>query len=763
MNAKILTITAFLIAIMGIKAQQVQWLNPQPFGEIVYDMDLVDSLHGVATGEKGSLAWTNDGGKHWTCVASGTERPLSEITWLNTNEVMVRFDTGLLYSPDRGQNWTLRWHSPQYYLLRVAFPTSSIGYALLKERVSGAIYRARTTDGGQSWNVFPQPGPWADLTFRNADTGIYLANASDNYRVYRTTDGGTSLALIWERPQSSYYAPIRCTWGNGDTLFMIGKNKLDRTLVLRSVDNGTNWNPVHEGEYATLKILKVKNKRNVYTGGSHLVLISHNSGSTWEKATLNLFAGDDDYISAIAPDNEDLKYVYLLVKDSYYADYNSLLLYSAQSNTISPDTAHYPYFDVYNLDINANKILVGTNNFLYLSEDNGKTWKKSLFFEVPGYPANNYYSWAYFTELKFLSVNEAIAIARTYRPTTMGPDEVFSYIFYTGDGGNHWRLCADTTLPACLSFSFPSRDRVYFLGRYGLIIQKKDFYPTPELQTYGKARLFVSEDQGNHWIELPLPLDTMANMEFLHRDEGYIFGGGGTTPSAGFYKTLDGGHTWTHTPLGLPPIKKGQLINAHLMYFLTADSSQVYRALYDGTQWDTLKVFNSPTGQFIRDIGFTDENTGYVICLDPHNIETSWIYFTEDAGQTWSPTGNFPYLNSLKATYNQNGFAYGMLGRIMQLEKGYPVGADPVRFNTGKGNLHVFPNPATHYVNIQIPEKSQAGTTLIAIYNAAGQRVFETQRPGNQFLIPMIQLTPGWYFISLTNSEDTWHFKVLKR
>ncbi len=288
MNTKILTIISFLIALMDINAQQVLWLNPQPFGEIVYDMDLVDSLHGVTTGKNGSLAWTNDGGKHWTSVTSGTERPLSEITWLNADEVIVRFDTGLLYSADQGQNWTLRWHSPLYYVIRVSFPTPIIGYALLKDRVSGAIYRARTTDGGQNWNVFAQPGPWADLTFKNADTGIFLANASDYYRVYRTTDGGTSLELIWERPQDSYYAPSRCAWGNGDTLFMIGKNKQNRTLILRSVDNGASWTSVHEGYFDILKILKVKNKRNIFTGGIHLVLISHNSGSTWKKPTMNI-------------------------------------------------------------------------------------------------------------------------------------------------------------------------------------------------------------------------------------------------------------------------------------------------------------------------------------------------------------------------------------------------------------------------------------------------------------------------------------------
>ncbi len=440
-----------------------------------------------------------------------------------------------------------------------------------------------------------------------------------------------------------------------------------------------------------------------------------------------------------------------------------MLLYDSQSNTIYPDTEHYPYFDVYNLDINANKILVGTNNYLYLSEDNGKNWKRSLYFKVPGYHPFDYYRWAYFTELKFLSVNEAIAVAWAYRETYMGPDEVYSYIFHTVDGGNHWQLCADTTLPACFSLSFPSQDRVYFFGKYGLIIIKKDFYPNNAIQTYGKARFFLSEDQGNSWIELPLPFDTMANMEFLNRTEGYIFGGGGTTPSAGFYKTQDGGLTWNFTPLGLPMINKGQLINAHLMYFLTADSSQVYRALYDGYQWDTLKVFTCPAGKFIRDIGFTNENTGYVICLEQYNIETSWIYFTEDAGQTWTLIGNFPYLNSLKATYNQNGYAYGMLGRIMQLEKGYPVGTAPALYSTDVGNSQVFPNPATNYLNIQIPSKSRDGMTQIVIYNMAGQRVFETHKTGNQFLIPMTMLTPGWYLIIITNTEGTWHHKVLKR
>ncbi|MGC8866343.1 MAG: T9SS type A sorting domain-containing protein [Bacteroidales bacterium] len=751
----------FLILVaFTLQAQQAHWLVPQPFGADIYDMDYYDNSRVLAVGNMGSMAISHDGAQSWTQLPALTGQTLKEIYWLNENEIIVRADGILLYSADGGFTWSVRYQTSEYIMKQMEFVSPSVGYALFERKVDSLTYLAKTIDGGQSWNIFPEPGPWLDLTFKNADTGILLSNEW-NYKIYRTTDGGNTIQVVWDNYQYLARLPYACAWAAGDTVFAVGKYYW-KALVMRSTDNGVTWEDVYNNLPFDRKLdhLKIKNKRNIYAWGNYEIVKSHDMGATWTRVQVEntlIISGKESFI-ALAADKENLKSVYYFDPDMENQSTRYLLAYNAAQNSISRDFDQTMYTHIYALDINSQKVLTGLHNHLYVSNNTGLTWSNSLYYDSP-----YLYHLAFFTELKWANAQQALACARLYKVSNLGPDEVFTSVFYTPDGGQTWNLQQDASLPACISLAFPTSDRAYFLGRRCLTITKKDFFPNQELSYYGPPRFFRSSDQGLHWTELPLPADTLANMDFLSREEGFIFGGGGTTPSTGFYHTLDGGDTWTYVPLGLPPIVKGQLVDAHLMYFLTADSiPSIYRALYNGTNWDTLKVFTCLPGQWIRDIGFTGENTGYVLCLSHQNSQTSFIYYTTDAGNTWQLLGTYPYLNSLRVTYNLNGFAYGLMGRILQLNEGYPTGISFPQVPTSMNEPTLRPNSFGERFRIILP-KSQSGLRSdVSIFDLGGRLLYQTTFQGTQAEIYPGPLASGVYLVSIQNEQGRWVIKGVK-
>jgi photosystem II stability/assembly factor-like uncharacterized protein len=757
---KKISIFLLLFILLGLsnQAQQAKWLYPKPFGGYINDIDFYDDQQALAVGDYGYIAVTYDGGQTWTDVSSPTTNALGEITWLNANEVILKSKNLLLYSSDKGQTWSVRFQT-SYQIIRIDFVNNLVGFALFKDWSTELIYRAKTIDGGQHWDIIPQGGYWRDLCFKNADTGIYI----ESQAIYQTTDGGNTLQQVY-LGTGNFRA---CAWADGDTVFIAnGTGPTDG--ILRSADNGLTWSSVYQkSSDKGFYILKTKNKRNVYASAHSFFLISHDQGNQWSKAEWSSFPPYgtsypkyDFSVSCIAPDTKELRYVFFKCTGHDYP-IGQVAEYDPVAHVVQFEPENNLLENLFCFDLNGNRMMTGTYNRIHRSEDAGNSWYLSNYYS----PVSPFlYHYGAFTELSFSSMNYALAAARVYKESPIGPDEAFSHFFFTPDGGLTWQQSAQDSLPYCMSLAFPSADRAYFLGRRALVIPKKDLYPGSEISTYGRARFFRSIDQGSSWMEMPLPLDTMANIVFTGRDEGYIFGGGGTTTSAGFYRTLNGGETWEHTALGLPFIRKGQLVNPDLMYLLTDDSiAAVYRAFNHGSGWDTTMVFKQPTGLIIRDIGFTGENEGYVLCVYESDNFLSTIYYTTDGGEHWTVLGNYPFLNSLRVTYNMNGYAFGMAGRILQLNDGYPVGQNQTVESNRSPCLFAYPTPFYDNLNISLPKECATELSKINLWDIQGRKVLNLRKQGKQISINAAGLVPGIYMIEIINEKGHWFLKALKR
>jgi hypothetical protein len=79
------------------------------------------------------------------------------------------------------------------------------------------------------------------------------------------------------------------------------------------------------------------------------------------------------------------------------------------------------------------------------------------------------------------------------------------------------------------------------------------------------------------------------------------------------------------------------------------------------------------------------------------------------------------------------------------------------------GDFNVFPNPARDAVSIQF-STPQPGTVTLALYNVIGRKYLEREiTAGTQKLtIPMNDLPPGTYYISIRSEAGAWFKSIIK-
>jgi|GEM_PF-3902739 len=133
----------------------------------------------------------------------------------------------IVRSTNLGQTWsTVFWTTNPIY--GVDFTTESFGVA-----VGAAGLRARTTDGGQTWEVLPNALrlTWWDVDFISTDIGWIVG---ENQNIYRTDDGGDT----WRSQHLGTGDLIAIDMAGADTGYAVGQNG----AVLRTFSGGEEAN-----------------------------------------------------------------------------------------------------------------------------------------------------------------------------------------------------------------------------------------------------------------------------------------------------------------------------------------------------------------------------------------------------------------------------------------------------------------------------------------------------------------------------------------
>ncbi|MCX7877285.1 MAG: YCF48-related protein [Ignavibacteria bacterium] len=131
----------------------------------------------------------------------------------------------------------------------------------------------KTTNGGNSWQMFPIEGSLNCITFINNLTGF---SCGDSGKIYRTTNGGANWVNILSNTTSDLTS---LKFADQNIGIVCGKNK----TILKTTNGGINWfnvaNLVWQIDIYEIKIIDTDNY--YLSAGDSFILKTTNGGTNW--------------------------------------------------------------------------------------------------------------------------------------------------------------------------------------------------------------------------------------------------------------------------------------------------------------------------------------------------------------------------------------------------------------------------------------------------------------------------------------------------
>lgn len=244
----------------------------------------------VAAGARGTIVYSDDGGRSWTQAAvpvavmlTALHFPTPQLGWA------VGHDGVILHSHDGGLNWQRQFDGNQantqmqaWAKARVERARQALQHAPEAQRqaTEDALAAAEDSLSGIEQSVsFGPSRPFMSVWFRNPSEG-YAVGAFG--MAFRTTDGGEHWTLFADRlpnPESLHLYAIASP--STELLLIAG----ERGLVLRSADAGASWQAQpHLADGGLYGLVTVPDGSALLAFGfDGTVLHSANLGMNWQR------------------------------------------------------------------------------------------------------------------------------------------------------------------------------------------------------------------------------------------------------------------------------------------------------------------------------------------------------------------------------------------------------------------------------------------------------------------------------------------------
>ncbi len=246
-----------------------QWL-PQSSGTTasLRGVSAVDSRVAWASGNKGTVRKTTDGGATWQAITVPGAESLDfrDVEAFDANTAsLLSIGEGekskIFKTTDGGRNWKLQFTNqhPRAFFDAIAFWDVNNGIAL-SDPVDGRFLIIKTTDGGSTWKEIENSPPAlpGEAAFAASGTCITVQGRSNAWigtgggaaRVFRSTDGGTTWQAATTpiqsgQPSSGIFSiafkdPMNGVIVGGDYT----KETESRSNAATTNDGGRTWKPV---------------------------------------------------------------------------------------------------------------------------------------------------------------------------------------------------------------------------------------------------------------------------------------------------------------------------------------------------------------------------------------------------------------------------------------------------------------------------------------------------------------------------------------
>jgi photosystem II stability/assembly factor-like uncharacterized protein len=254
---------------VGVGVADTTWqLQPSGTTQRLRAISAVSDAVAWASGNRGTVLRTSDGGAHWTTVAVPGAEGLDfrDIEAVNDRTAYVLSigagDASRIYkTSDEGRSWSLQFTNgdPRAFYDAIAFWDDENGLAV-GDPVDGRFTILRTANGGATWSLVPEPNRPAALP----GDGMFAAS-------------GTCLTV------------------QGRTSAWLGTGGAVRARVLRTTDRGLSWSeaaaPIAAGSSSAgiFSIAFSDARHGLIVGGDYRkeqetgdnLAISDDGGRTW--------------------------------------------------------------------------------------------------------------------------------------------------------------------------------------------------------------------------------------------------------------------------------------------------------------------------------------------------------------------------------------------------------------------------------------------------------------------------------------------------
>lgn len=523
----------------------------------------------------GGIFRTDDGGMNWDVLwAPAVSGNLYDVEYVTADTMLVCGSNGGLFrSTDGGNSWHDLNPPTIEWLYQLHFLNSQIGFAI---GFNGVIIR--TMDGGTNWQVIPSGTTnrlWG-ITFTDENTG-YICGWSGT--ILKTTNAG----LTWSALSSGSTASFQdVTFVDSQIGFVCGSNG----TILKTSNGGTSWTQQITGGSNTLNTIHFRSATHGWAGGGFGIYYSTtNGGTSWTTST----QGSNDilcgqYVSSNA--------AFLMGARQISKSTNNGSSWTVIKNAVTNSRFNAITFqsDLVGTAVGSVGVLGEGNNQtgIVQTTDGGQTWQ-----------IRNQGSGGGWYAVHFPTNNIGfVAGASGFGKTT--------------NGGTNWTYSSPfTSSPLCMWFTSEQNGNVgTTLGSTGICHTSNSGasftcgtnQPASAMQftsaNVGYAvhsgmamTFFKTTDGGVTWTNMPGMQGSNMSMHFISDDEGWV----GSIGSV--WHTTDGGLNWTEAFSGSAAGVAGIHFYSPTLGYIVDSEGNIFRSTDAGATWNQLNIGNIPVIQ----------------------------------------------------------------------------------------------------------------------------------------------------------------------